>query len=386
MFATPTSCCPSSPRPPDARSLELTWLKTRLLTEGLRIELSEDQLARLAKPMMRVRSGSCGGLDLVLADGTWVNAPVREAFARDSELCLRHENGDVVLTDGHATHAISLVAAPAYYAATTASGRPMPRIGQLCSDRVGVGVTNICTYYRSRDTRCQFCSIGSNVAQEHANKDDDDIVETVLASVADPVAPARHVLLGGGTSDGADSGASRIAGLARRIKADSDVPIYAMVAPPRDLGYLELMADAGVDEIGMNIEVFTEDAARRFIPGKHAAIPLEHYWRALARAVELFGPVNTRSITVVGLESSHETVAGVERLAAAGVLPILSPLRPLDGTGLRHHARLDAGALWELTHAAAEAAARYDMPLGPVCLACQSNTLTLPGHHLYRLY
>ena len=154
----------------------------------------------------------------------------------------------------------------------------------------------------------------------------------------------------------------------------------------KDLGHLELLADAGVDEIGMNIEVFTEQAARRHIPGKHAALPHDHYWRALARAVKLFGPVNTRSITVVGLESPQATVAGVERLASLGVLPILTPLRPLDGTPLHDHPRMPASELRELTDAAATAAARHDMPLGPVCIACQSNTLTVPGHPRYRLY
>lgn len=365
---------------------EMAWLKTRLLAEGLRVELDAGQLSAVAKPMLRVRSGSCGGLDVILPDGTWVNAPVREPFARTSALTLRHDGDLMVVDDGFTAHEVTLVQTPEYYGRATASGEPMERIGQLCSDRVGVGVTNICTFYRSRATRCQFCSIGSNVLEERANKRDDEILETVLASVNDPIAPARHVLLGGGTPDSEEVGAEHLAHLAEAIKARTTVPIYAMLAPPRDLGLLELLAEAGVDEIGMNIEVFGEQAARRFIPGKHEAIPREHYWRALERAVELFGAVNTRSITVVGLEDADATVEGVEQLAARGVLPILSPLRPLEGTALENHRRLEPAELWELTNAAAEAAARHDMPLGPVCVPCQSNTLTLPGHPLYRHY
>jgi biotin synthase-related radical SAM superfamily protein len=364
----------------------MSWLKVRLLAEGLRIELPDEHLARIAKPMMRVRSGSCGGLDLILPDGTWVNAPVREPFAKSSSLRLRAQGKQITLVDGNDGHAVTLVPAPDYYGLTTRSQRSMQRVGQLCSDRLGIGVTNVCTFYRSRERRCRFCSIGSNVTNEEANKNDEDIVETVIAAVEDPVAPARHLLLGGGTPDGDDSGAHRIAALAHAIKARCDVSIYAMLAPPRDLDHLVLLAEAGIDEIGMNIEVFSEVAARRFIPGKHAAIPLAHYWKALEHAVSLFGPVNTRSITVVGLEPAADTIAGVERLAAAGVLPILSPLRPLDGTALQDHPRMSAAQLEELTLAAAEAAGRHGMPLGPVCIACQSNTLTVPGHPLYRMY
>lgn len=370
----------------DRRSREMAWLKTRLLAEGLRVDPAAEALITVAKPMLRVRSGSCGGIDLILPDGTWVNAPVRESFARTSKLRLCAAGDEAIIHDGRAAHMVSLVPAPEFYGAATTSGRPMRRIGQLCSDRLGVGVTNICTYYRSRATRCGFCSIGANVKDEQATKADQDIIETVSAAVHDSTAPARHVLLGGGTPDQDDAGAPRIAALAKAIKARCDVSIYAMLAPPRDLDHLELLADAGVDEVGMNIEVFTEAAALRAIPGKHAALPLDHYWQALERAVELFGPLHTRSITVVGLEPAEATVAGVERLAALGVLPILSPLRPLDGTLLQNHPRMAAHALYELTLAASEAAGRHDMPLGPLCIACQSNTLTVPGHPLYRLY
>lgn len=373
------------PTPADTRTTEMAWLRTRLLAEGLRVELGAQDAAR-AKPMLRVRSGSCGGMDLILPDGTWVNAPVRERFARTSRLGLMSTDDGPRLHDGERVLPVELVPSPAYYARQAASGVSMRSIGQLCSDRLGVGITNICTYFRSRKTRCGFCSIGLNLTDEHAHKQDGDILETVLAALADPVAPARHVLLGGGTPQGPDAGALRMASLAAAIRERSEVPIYAMLVPPRDLGLLDALADAGVDEIGLNIETFSEEAARRHIPAKHAAVPHAAYWRALEHCVARFGPINTRSISVVGLEPPEVTVAGVARLAAIGVLPILSPLRPLEGTELQDHPRLSAQALWELTLEAAEAADRHDMPLGPTCIACQSNTLTLPGHPSYCRY
>ncbi len=363
----------------------MTRMKTRLLAEGLRVEL-RPALADTLRPAFRTRSGSCGGLDVILPDGTWVNCPVHERFARTSSLRLVDCDGSSSIVGDGVNVPVTLAPAPEYYGRRTTRGTSMRKVGQLCSDRVGVGITNLCTYWKSRERRCKFCSIGLNIGNEHARKDPLDVLETVLATLADPVAPARHVLLGGGTPDEHDAGATEIAQLATLIKSHSDVAIYAMVAPPRDLGYLDLLADAGVDEIGINIEVFSEQAARQFIPAKHAAAGVDGYWRALEYAVELFGPINTRSITVVGLEDRETTVRGVARLASMGVLPILSPLRRLDDTLLEHFDAPTADELWAVTVESAAAADAYEMPLGPICIACQSNTLNLPGDRRYRLY
>lgn len=338
------------------------------------------------KPILRVRSGSCGGLDVVLPDGTWVNCPVREPFARVSSLRLISEGGQTLIAGLERPVPVELVVAPAYYGDATSRGVQMLRVGQLCSDRVGVGMTNICTYFRSAKQRCRFCSIGHNVRDEMGTKNVDDVVETVLAALRDSAVPARHVLLGGGTPAGDDSGAKRIAEVAARLREQTHASIYVMIAPPRDLGYLDYLADAGVDEIGLNVEVFDEDSARRYIPGKHAAASFADYRRALKRCVDRFGPLNTRSITVVGLDPPASTVRGVRELAAMGVLPILSPLRRLARTPMEGAPALDAEELWNLTVTAAEAAAEFDVPLGPLCIACQSNTLTVPGDARYRLY
>ena len=369
----------------DRRTVAGARLKVRLLAEGLQV-LPGVLDGSGAKPALRVRSGSCGGLDLKLADGTWVNAPIHEPWAKQSRLLLQTEGSGMVVGDGDHRHRIELVAAPMYYSRQSPSGEPMSRIGQLCSDRVGVGLTNICTFYRSRDDRCSFCSIGANTRNEHPSKSLGDIVATVIAAVDDPVAPARHVLLGGGTFDRDGGSAPQIAEAAAAVKAVRDVPVYAMITPPRDFGLLRELAAAGVDELGMNIEVFSPDAARSHIPGKDAAIGLARYWEALKAAVDIFGPQRTRSITVVGLEPAEATVRGVTRLASLGVMPILSPLRPLVGTILAGHRRQTADELWSLQERCADAADAYAMPLGPTCIACQSNTLTRPGHPDYRLY
>lgn len=370
--------------PSDRRTVEMSRLKLRLLAEGLRVEGHAD---RNAKPALRVRSGSCGGLDLVLPDGTWVNAPVHEAFARESALRLVSCDGAPTLVVDDGAHVpVTLVPEPAFYSAMTSSETSMRRVGQLCSDRLGVGVTNACTFYRSAASRCRFCSIGMNTRVEQGNKAYSDVLEVVAAAISDPIAPARHVLLGGGTPHSDDTGARSIAELALAISSRWDVSIYAMIAPPADLDDLRRLADSGVNELGMNIEVFSEEAAVRYLPGKHSAIPHAKYWAALEHAVNLFGPVNTRSIAIVGLEPFTETIRGAGELASIGVMPILTPLRPLTGTPLEHHPRVSADKLWDLSLEADREVRRHGMCLGPTCICCQSNTLAVPGSPHYRIY
>lgn len=369
--------------------MAMARLKIELLAMGLRLShAAQDAVGVRAKPALRVRSGSCGGLDAILPGGITVNCPIYEPFALESPYILEEEDeGQFVIAHADGPRVpVDLVPCPAYYHATARNGKPLSRFGQLCADRLGIGITNNCFYWRTADRRCKFCSIGLNLKSEQRDKDTDQIVEVANAAFSDPIAPARHLLLGGGTPDGPDQGASRIADAARAIKARWDRSIYAMIVPPEEDRYIDLLKESGVDELGMNIELYDQRVAAEIIPGKHNLVGLDRYLSALEHAVDVFGPINTRSIMVVGLEDPDATLRGVERLASMGVMPILSPFRPMAGTELEHHPRLTADQLWDITQAATEVAGRYGMPLGPVCIPCQENTLNLPGHDAYRYY
>lgn len=365
-------------------------LKIDVLCRGIRLEAHSRSQLR-SKPALRVRSGSCGGLDVIFSDGSYVNAPVDETFVDKSPIHLN-------LTEHGGTHAslersnvdeeeipVRLVPAPDYYF-SDAGPSHLVRVGQICSDRLGIGLTNDCYYWRASDRRCRFCSIGLNVKQEDRDKTTDDVLAVVDAAFSDERWPARHILLGGGTPDGPDSGAEAFAHIARLIRRRRKDSIYVMVAPPQDLGYLELLRDAGVDELGMNIEIYDQSAAAGLMPGKHAEIGLPKFLEALERAVELFGPINTRSIMIAGLESPESTLEGVRELAARGVMPILSPFRPMVGTSMAQDPPPDPVMMWDLAVAASEIAAEHDLPLGPTCIPCQANTLTVGPDPRYRFY
>jgi hypothetical protein len=261
------------------------------------------------------------------------------------------------------------------------------RTGQVCFDRLGIGLTNTCTFWRGRERRCKYCSIGLNTGVEDRSKSLEAIRHTVRLALSDPVYPARHVLLGGGTPRRPDAGATDLAAAARVVREiDADVAIYVMLAAPDDPAVLSDLANAGVDEIGINLELYDDAAAAYYLPAKRAHQPRAHVLRALERVVELIGPVNTRSIMVAGLESRGATMDGVRALAERGVMPILSPLRPLVGTPLEDESPPTPASMAELAQAAQAVADEFDIPIGPTCRACQGNTINPVDHPSYRRY
>jgi hypothetical protein len=80
----------------------------------------------------------------------------------------------------------------------------------------------------------------------------------------------------------------------------------------------------------------------------------------------------------------EETLRGVEALAERGCFPILSPFRPDPGTPLRNHLPPNANSLEETFLRSLDIAEYRGVKLGPRCIPCTHNTLTLPdGSQLY---
>src|SRR5690606_32443491 len=113
-----------------------------------------------------------------------------------------------------------------------------------------------------------------------------------------------------------------------------DISIYVMICAPLRNEYIDQLYDSGVDELGMNVEFWSEQAWETYIPGKHRRIGKQRYLKALEHAVMRFGRINTRSIIIAGLEPLDDTLEGIKFFASMGVMPIISPFRPLRGTEL----------------------------------------------------
>lgn len=354
--------------------------KFALLAEGARIEESFKAALLERDLIIRTRSGVSGGLDVYLPGDVAVNIPVSETYARESRFEIKQENEEIFVEgpDGVVLKT-KLVAQPAYYKMKSQDGTvDLKRIGQMCSsDRFCYGMTGASCFFWKEDRRCKYCSIGNNYDADAAKKQEKHLLEALRAARNDGSLPAKHVLIGGGTPPGDDMGAEIVTRLCEAIKSEFDISIYVMIAAPKSDQSIVDLKNAGADELGLNLE-FWSDYGWDFIPGKRDYIGRDRYLSALEKTAEVFGPIAARSILIAGVEPAEETLKAVEHLSSIGVMPIISPFRPLENTMMEGVRGFSADQYWDLWFEAEKLCRRHDLPLGPTCKACQNNVLALP--------
>ncbi len=364
-------------------------LKFEILSSGIKIDPSMDlsnEQKRFKIPQ-RVRSGASGGLDLQLSNKIFVNAPVNEEFARTSNLILRKQGEKFLLCRGSKELLeVTLFSRPVYYDKKTSDGIPMSKIAQFCFDRINIGIVNQCFLAENPSYACKFCSIKSNKNNDLIAKNNKQIFETLEAVLNDKTINPRYILLSGGTLNTDGRGAEYIIPIARRIKEKYNLNIYVHMAPPADNSWIDLLAEAGVDEIAYNLEVWDEDLAYKYTPGKMQLIGRKRYLEVLKYSVKKFDPINTRTLFVVGLEPIESILKGIEKVASLGVMPILSVFRPIPETSLAWHTPPSLEYLLELYEKAENIVSKYNMPLGPTCIPCQNNALVLPTTKYHKFY
>ena len=301
---------------------------------------------------MRTRSGVSGGLDILFDEvpEIYINVPVNEYFASLSPYSIETDGDRFYLRSPEACSGISVLPEPSYYQESTVDGgESLSRIAQMCSaDRLCYGMTGPGCSFWARDQRCKYCSIGNNYSADASRKSESHFVEVLDRAVNDPVRRAHHVLIGGGTPPGEDMGARAAARVTKLLKSRYNMSVYVMIAAPLERRYIDELYDVGVDELGINIEFWGEEAWASFIPGKLNRIGKSLYLRMLEYAAALFGPERARSIVIAGLEPARETINAVEYLTSIGVMPIISPFRPLNGTLLADRRGFDGSAYWDI--------------------------------------
>lgn len=123
---------------------------------------------------------------------------------------------------------------------------------------------------------------------------------------------------------------------AREIRKISDLPIGIEITPIEKNSMIELR-DAGIDSIYINIEVFSDYARSKIIPGKNGQFPRDMYLKALENAIDVFGENQTASWILIGLEETEDTIKGVEALAEVGAIPLPRAFRPLFHSELENN-------------------------------------------------
>jgi radical SAM protein (TIGR04043 family) len=319
-------------------------LPTPLPTERLINEL-QSYGVRLVDPKVghESRRGGAGPSDhkAITIDGVTVMVPVHTAPAFESPYVVEKPDAlgrSRITRDGLNLGAVSFPTRPRFYDLTTADGVPYWKIAVLHGrDVLATTVLQTCIRYQSRTKTCQFCAIGQSLAAGRTveHKTPQQLAEVAKAAVE--LDGVTHMVMTTGTPASPDRGASILADSAAAVKAAVDLPIQGQCEPPdRDVWFAR-MHDAGIDTLGMHLEVITPELRTRLMPGK-AQVTLERYFKAFAAAVPVFGRGQVSTYILAGLGDSEETIlATSERLIALGVYPFVVPFVPISGTPLESH-------------------------------------------------
>jgi hypothetical protein len=208
-------------------------------------------------------------------------------------------------------------------------------------------------------------------------KDVEALVDLVTVAMSDPVQPTGHVLISGGTPRPEHHQYVRDVYEAV-IRAFPDAPVDIMMVPIGDVMDPVWLEGIGVNELSVNIEVWSTEIAARLMPRKHKQ-GRDHYLKYLAEAASVLGGHRVRSMFMLGLEPLESTLEGVAEVASRGCVPVLSPFRPDPSTPLRNWKVPTAAFMQDAYLAAREITQRYGVPLGPSCIPCAHNTLSLPA-------
>ena len=231
--------------------------------------------------------------------------------------------------------------------------------------------------------RCRFCDVPYALKGQYRTRPVERLLEALTCALADPVQPAAHILISGGTPAERDYGYLR--GVYRSVlSAFKDIPVDIMAVPIAALIDVDELAALGVNELSLNLELWDGDRARRVMPEKDR-LGRDGSLTFIAQAVRSLGRGRVRSILMVGLEPLESTLKGVEALASVGCVPVLSPFRPDPKTELAALAPPSAAEMMQVFAEASKIANQFGIKLGPRCIPCSHNTMTFTdGSDFYR--
>lgn len=346
----------------------LMYIKTALINQGMRISQSA---AKHIEDNGGMRVGTYYSIDLKIA-GIRINCPLSIKTVELSPFMLGYEDEGLYLYYyGKKLYAAEYDKKYEFKRKKVKSGIDINSICFIATDRLRLQNSSFCTF-AIKNVGCKFCEVDC----KDSGFSTEDILEAIDICFSDKNVPFRHILIGG-KSQNPGLEKDTIVKMCKRIRYYSDMDIYLMCLPPKNIEDIDEYVKCGVTEFGFNIEVFNRDFAKKYMPGK-GQIPIEQYIKALERAVSLLGRSGAvRSAFVVGLEPKQDLLNGIEQMCKIGVTPILSAFRPIPYTQMADIIPPSNDYLMEITVMAQEICNKYGIELGPECDECKNNTLTL---------
>lgn len=369
---------------PDLTSGEL--LKFRLLADGVQVTRSAHAAwrERFAGPLTLGEYATTAGLSLVLPGDLYVNAPLAE---REDVSTLGYGDGSFFVAHGRELVPVDVIPVPAFHSRTlvdrtNGTVQPYTNFGVTHTDRVRVSPIGGCAW------RCSFCDLPFEF--RYRKKHEENLLDVIAAAAVDAAAPARHVLISGGTPRApiparpgrpASDDEAWLDEVFAAITDRSVLPVDVMMSPRRDPSHPAWLRSIGVNAVSINLEISDPDRAQQLAPAK-AQLGRAYSLDYIERAVDAFGVGFVQSLLVFGaaIEPLESTLRGVQDLVDRGCVPVLSGFRPHPLTPLADAPAVTFEEMVEAylrTREICDLASNGVRP-GPRCIPCQHNTVTVP--------
>ncbi|MHB9027572.1 MAG: radical SAM protein [Candidatus Latescibacterota bacterium] len=315
--------------------------------------------------------------DFVLSDGT----VSQFRYNPDSPYLLERRDGVLAVTrNGDILDIVRLIDRPCFYDKTTASGAVMKRIAQVGGeDCFFICYHNYCSHF-GNGLQCKFCNLVSTKKDYNSvlsRKTAVDIGETAAAAFAE--GKTNHILLTGGCFNH-EREKEIVVGILDAIKeALGTDTIPGTILPSATLHEddIRFYRDTGIGAIGYSMEIWDEDFYRAVCPGKSRAVSHDQYFKAVQKAVAIFGPGNVYGVLVMGLEPADGFMRGIRALYDAGANVVPFVWSPNPGSNFEGHRAPNAAWYIEHTLQAAEIVKKSGVPDGNEnhCYRCDGNSL-----------
>ena len=293
------------------------------------------------RKILRTRAGLGSGLEVILPGGLWTNVPVSEGFTRRSPYTVHRERGRYWLRrNGDDVVPIDLSPRPEWYDSSTATGKPMTRIGTLQGTYLGIYQAKVCEYWTEKPVKvnCKFCSVGLNLGLDDADdKSVDEVMEVVRA--ARDQSGITYVDFNTGHYEG-DTYLDILEPYIVRIKRELGLLVGVQTPPHRDLRRYDRLRELGVNRVSFCFEIYDRRLFKEICPGKDAEYGLDHYLEAIRYCAALGkkGPHHEPWVTngeiIAGLEPAESSIRAIDWITSVGAIPTVCVFRPLTGTDL----------------------------------------------------
>ncbi len=347
-------------------------LKFRLLNQGIVIsEKSKEFIETI---------GGCNdavfnAIDISINDKFHVNSPINVKLSSLSPFGVNRKSNKLMLTIyNKEVCEMQVEKKDSLSLEKTTANIDYSIIAKLATDRLRIHHQPIC-YFKETNTPCLFCDL-PKTGQKFTMEDIKEVVDTYLSKSS-----FNHFLIGGGSAK-PNTGWDKKLEIVQYIRSKTSKGIYLMSLPVANIQLLQQLHNAGVTEIGFNIEIFDDKIAKETMLGK-GKLSRQIYYNALNEAVKIWGNTGqVRSLIILGLDSTETFLEGIETLCSMGVSRIISIFRPMPNTPFSQFIPPSYKYISSVFEKIVSICNKYKLKPGPQCVFCQNNTLSLPDYLL----